>query len=197
MPKKFIQHLIPDPRKLLAGRSLRIFGGLIHNANLWHVNRRSASGAFAIGFFVAFIPLPFHMLIAISLAIGLRVNVPLSAALVWVSNPVTMGPMMYANYKVGAFLLNVTPQPLRFELTLAWFRDGMLSVMPPLLLGSVVLGSIAALLAYTTIRQLWRQAVRNAWRDRARNRTAEHRASTTGVEPSPAQPEQPGKPDKL
>lgn len=170
MPKKFIQRFLPDPRKLLAGRSLRIFGSLGHNANLWHVNRRSASGAFAVGLFVSFLPMPMHMVIASALAISLRVNLPLSVALVWISNPITMGPMVYASYKVGALLLNVPAQPLQFELTFEWFRSGMASVMPPLLLGSVLLGSIAAIAGYTTIRVIWRQAVQSAWHERRMKR---------------------------
>ena len=125
MPKKFIQRLLPDPRKIKGAGSLRIFGDLIHDPNYWHLNRRSASGAFAIGLFVAFVPLPMHMLIAAALAILTRVNLPLSVALVWITNPLTMGPFMYASYKVGAFLLQQPAQEFVFEFSLAWFSSGI------------------------------------------------------------------------
>lgn len=170
MPKKFIQRYLPDPRKLQKGKFLRIFGRLSQNTNLWHLNRRSASGAFAVGLFVAFLPLPAHMLIAASFAILLRVNLPLSVALVWITNPITITPVMYASYKMGSILLHHPPQPFHFEWSFEWLRAGFATVLPPILVGSIFFGTIAAVLGYITVRTLWRQAVRTAWRKRGEER---------------------------
>ena len=49
------------------------------------------------------------MLLAALIAIWLKVNLPLSVALVWVSNPITMGPMFYFAYKLGALLMGEEP----------------------------------------------------------------------------------------
>ncbi|RUO44393.1 DUF2062 domain-containing protein [Aliidiomarina taiwanensis] len=170
MPKKFIQRYLPDPSKLKTGKSLRIFGRLSQNTNLWYLNRRSAAGAFAVGLFVAFLPLPAHMLMAAGLAILLRVNLPLSVALVWITNPITITPVMLAAYKIGSVLLQHPPQPFHFEWSFEWIRSGFTTVLPPILVGSVLMGTVSAVVGYITVRTLWRQAVRKAWRERAHAR---------------------------
>ena len=65
MPKKTIQLFLPDHKKIKENKTLSIFGDVLHDANLWHLNRRSARGAFAVGLFFAFIPVPFQMLLAV------------------------------------------------------------------------------------------------------------------------------------
>lgn len=54
---------MPDPEKLRNHKHLRIFGSLLNKPNLWALNRRSAPGAFAIGLFVAWMPMPFQMVL--------------------------------------------------------------------------------------------------------------------------------------
>ena len=54
MPKKFIRRFLPDPQSIKQNKALKIFGSVLHEPNLWHLNRRSASGAFGIGLFFAF-----------------------------------------------------------------------------------------------------------------------------------------------
>ena len=95
MAKKTIQRFLPDPNKIRHHKSLKIFGRLLQDANLWHLNRRSARGAFAVGLFFAFIPVPFQMVLAAAGAILFRVNLPISVALVWLTNPLTMPPIFY------------------------------------------------------------------------------------------------------
>ena len=56
---------MPDHQKIKENKWMRVFGPLIHESNLWHLNRRSAKGAFAVGLFFAFWPVPFQMLLAI------------------------------------------------------------------------------------------------------------------------------------
>jgi uncharacterized protein (DUF2062 family) len=167
MPKKFIQRWLPDPRRLRARRSLRLFGRWLDHANLWALNRRSASGACAVGLFWAFIPSPTQMLPAAACAIALRVNLPLSVALVWVANPFTMPPMFYFNYRLGAWLLGAPARPFVFEPSWAWLMQELGAIWPPLLLGSVMAATVAALAGYAGMQAFWRRRMR-----RARARTA-------------------------
>ncbi|RUO31464.1 DUF2062 domain-containing protein [Aliidiomarina sedimenti] len=172
MPKKTIQRFLPDPRKIASSKAVRMFGSVAQRSNLWHLNRRSASRAFAIGLFVAFLPVPAQMIIAAAMAIFFSANIPLSVALVWISNPITMPPLFYASYQLGALILGRPSEPFLFEPSLAWFAASLGTVVPPFLLGCLLLGGLASLSAFITIRILWRQAAIKAWRERQRLRAS-------------------------
>lgn len=138
---------------------MHLFGDLLHDPNLWHLNRRSVAGGFAVGLFTAFIPIPFQMLLAAGIAIVSRVNLPISVLLVWISNPITMPPMFYSAYKLGQWLLGGTPGEFHFELSMDWLMTELGEVWKPFLLGCLLLGIASALVGYTTIRLYWRYLV--------------------------------------
>lgn len=147
---------MPDHRVIREHKYLQFFGDRLHDANLWHFNRRSVSGAFAIGVFCAFVPIPFQMILAAAIAIMTRVNLPISVALVWISNPVTMPPMFYAAYKLGVYLIGCEPLEKDFILSWQWMSTQMTFIWEPFLLGCLVLGTMAAVISYFAIRLLWR-----------------------------------------
>lgn len=169
MPRRLIRRYLPDPHRVKNHRSLRVFGDLLHNPNLWHLTRQSVSGAVAIGLFVAFVPLPIQMPLAAILAIALRMNLPISVIVVWVSNPLTMAPLFYSGYKLGEWMLGRVPGEFSFEPTLTWFATQFSQVWQPLLLGCLALGAGSALLGYITVRLLWRLHVTQKWSKRRRN----------------------------
>lgn len=155
MPKKWIQRVLLR-RGARAHPRLAVFGNLLDKENLWHINRRSVATAFAIGSFCAFIPVPFQMLIAALAAIVLRANVALAALLVWVTNPLTMGPIFYTCYRIGQTALGASFVPFEYEMSLAWLADGLRQVWQPLLLGCLLAGSVSAITSYTLVRLIWR-----------------------------------------
>jgi len=171
MPKNFIKKYLPDPDSIKDHKHLKIFGDLLHNANLWHLNRRSAAGAFAVGIFMAFVPVPFQMLLAAGGAILFKVNLPLSVALVWLSNPLTMPPMFYATYVLGAWILQTEVHNFTFELTMEWLIQAVSLYGPAFLLGCFVAGATCSLLSYFSIRWLWRWKTMRAWQKRCALRT--------------------------
>ncbi|MBP6793215.1 MAG: DUF2062 domain-containing protein, partial [Aeromonas sp.] len=136
------------------------------DANLWHLNRRSAAGAFAVGLFMAWIPLPCQMLLAAGGAILFRVNLPLSVALVWLSNPFTMPPLFYGAYLVGCQLLGHPAQHIDIQFTWEWLVSVFETLAPPLLLGSLVLALLSALMGYAFIRTFWRINTVRQWQKR-------------------------------
>ena len=159
MPRKTIKKLLPDPKKIREHKSLKCLGSLLHQANLWHLNRRSVSGAFSVGLFCAWIPIPFQMLVAAVVAIRLKVNLPISVTLVWISNPVTMPALFYAAYLLGATVLDIPPQETGFELSFEWLVDGLLEIWQPFLLGCLILGTLSAIIGNALIRIIWRLRV--------------------------------------
>ncbi|MCY9844681.1 DUF2062 domain-containing protein [Vibrio caribbeanicus] len=166
MPKKIIKRFMPDHEVIKRQKALKVFGNVLYNPNLWCLNRRSASGAFAVGLFMAFVPLPSQMIMSAGLAIACGVNLPLSVALVWVSNPVTMPVLFYFAYKLGAWVLQVPPQNFHFELSWDFLLDQMTTIGPSLLLGCLICGVVSAALGYFGIRTFWRYSVVRSWQQR-------------------------------
>jgi len=174
MPKKLIKRLLPDHETIRNHKHLRVFGRLLHDPNLWHLNRRSASGAFAVGLLMAFVPLPTQMLLAAAGAILFRVNLPLAVALVWLTNPITMPPIFYFCYRVGTWVLQTPPHAVHFALTWQWLETELVTIWKPFLLGCAVMGSLSAAVGYGLVRLLWRlQVVRHYQRKREERRRRE------------------------
>lgn len=166
MPKRIIKKYFPDSKAIREHKHLKIFGALLHNPNLWHLNRRSFAGAIAVGLFIAFIPLPTQMLIAAAAAIILHVNMPVSVATVWVSNPITIPPMFYGAYWIGTTLLDIPPDSQDFELSIGVLMSSLGDSWKPFLLGCLVLGTASAALGYAVARGIWRWMVIKKWLDR-------------------------------
>ncbi len=166
MAKKLIQRYLPDPNSIKENRYLRFLGSTIDNPNLWHLNRRSAASAFFVGIFCAFLPIPFQMVVAACLAVIFSCNLPLSVALVWITNPVTMPAIFYFTYKVGCYILHVPISETPLELSLHGVGVELGRIWKPLYLGSFVSGIIGGGICYFLIRLYWRWNIINHWRKR-------------------------------
>ena len=171
MAKHLIRRLTPDHETIRNHKHLQVFGTLLHDPNLFHLNRRSAAGAFAVGLFMAFMPVPFQMVLAAAAAILFRVNLPLSVVLVWITNPVTMPAIFYFAYLVGTIFTGQPLQTLEFEISGEWLMESLDGIWAPFLLGCFICGSLSAMLGYFAIRGLWRwHVVQHLKRRRGRSR---------------------------
>ncbi|SET55432.1 hypothetical protein SAMN05660429_02059 [Thalassotalea agarivorans] len=157
---------MPDHQTIKENKYLKIFGPLIHNANLWHLNRRSVAKAFAVGLFCAFIPIPFQMVLAAGIAIIVQANLPLSVALVWITNPITMPFIFYFCYVVGVWVLGEEEQHFAFEASWDWVVDSLSTIGPAFLLGCAICAVVFGIIAYFSIRLLWRYSVARDWKKR-------------------------------
>jgi len=167
MPKKLIKRFLPDHEKVRSHPHLnKLFGPLLHDPNLLHLNRRSVSGAFFIGLFMAFVPMPFQMVPAAAMAIYFRTNLIIAVALVWISNPITIPPMAYFCYKVGALIMDVPVEVIEFNLTWEWIVNELGAGWKPFILGCFVVGVTASLIGGFGIRLLWRVNVVRQWQAR-------------------------------
>lgn len=180
MARKLLRRLIPSAATIKNTPALHFLGDMLHDPNLFHLNRHSVSVAFFVGIFVAFIPLPGQMPIAALLALLLRCNLPISVVLVWISNPVTMPAMFFATYQLGRWLLGTPPVSVSLELSLHWLVHEFSLIWKPLLAGSLLSGLIFGSLGYITMRIFWRWTVVKNWQRRNRWRR-ERRASESSA----------------
>lgn len=168
MPRKIIKKYMPDQNKLREHKHLRWLGDHLHNPGLWHLSRRSTARAFMVGIFCAFLPIPGQMIVAAILALWIGANLPVSVGLVWLTNPVTIPPVFYATYKLGAWILGTPPVEIAWNL--ASIQHELATIWWPLLFGSLLAGCVFAALAYTLVTRLWIWHVNASRRKRASKR---------------------------
>ena len=168
MAKEFIQKLlhkfIPDPDVIKRHKSLQFLGDKLHEPNLWHLNRRSVSMAFAVGLFGAWIPTPGQMAIAAIGALYFRANLPISVGLVWITNPVTMPPLFYFAYLVGLSVLNLPAASFSLDAILSG------DILFPFLTGCLILGIVCSTAGYFGIDYFWRYHAAKKWETRKQTR---------------------------
>jgi uncharacterized protein (DUF2062 family) len=166
MAKKIIQRFMPDQETIKEHKHLQFLGDQLHEPNLWHLNRHSVAKAFAIGLFVAWLPIPGQMVVAAFAALYLRANLAISVALVWITNPLTWVPLFYFAYRVGLGITGLTPPAQNFNFT---YENAMIhldALWAPLFLGSLLLSSVCATTGYFGIQYLWRWYVTKKWQHR-------------------------------
>ena len=159
MPRKFFRRLTPNRHRIVSQPLLRPVAQFLGDPNIWHLNRRSVSGAVALGLFLAFIPLPGQMLMAAAGAIVIRVNIALAVAMVWVTNPLTIPPMLWIAYQVGALLTGASLDPPTGEqgvMSIGYAMEQLPAIWLPLGVGLVTLSFLSSLVGFATIRLLWR-----------------------------------------
>jgi len=173
--KRWLERYAPDREKIREHKHLRHFGSLLQDPSLWHLNRRSAAGAFAVGLFVMYLPPLGQMIIAAAAAILFRVNLPISVALVWISNPITIPPMYYFAYLVGSWILGAPAQARHIGFLLEWRH--WLDVLAPMTVGCLVCGAVCSALGYIGVQLVWR------WRlmRQIRLRRERYRVAASGV----------------
>jgi uncharacterized protein (DUF2062 family) len=166
--KRFLQRYLPDPQELRAHKSLRFLGDLLHDPRLWHFGRRPTVLGLAVGAFFAFVPFPWQMLLAAATATWLRFNLPVAVAMVWITNPLTVPPIAFANYHFGVWLLGRSPESWTFEPSLDWLLQQADTVGLPLLVGSMATAVVAGLLTFCVAHLLWRWHIVARFRRRRR-----------------------------
>lgn len=169
MPRRLFKKYLPEPHKLRKDKSLSFLGSWLHDPNIWHLNRRSVSGGFAVGLFMAFVPFPFGQTIAAALlAIFFRVNLPLSAALVWLTNPITMPPIYLLALQLGNWLLGTSLAEQQFEFSLTWLSSNFITLWKPFALGCMLMSIVASIIGFFGTRFVWRWHVTNKYRNRSK-----------------------------
>ena len=171
MPRKILRRIMPDDKTMREHPHLKKFGERLADPKLWHLNRRSVAGGVAAGLFAGFLPMFGQMLIAATLAIFFRVNLPVAVLSTWFSNPLTYIPVFLFAYKLGALLLQIPVDQHSFDMSLSWqeWTHEILLIWQPLLLGCLIFGLVAALVAMAIVHLMWRLVIIRRWLKRRDN----------------------------
>ncbi len=120
------------------------------------VNRRSVTGALAIGVFVSMFPVPGHTAIAVVIALVAGVNLGVAALAAWANSPLTLVPVFYFEYRLGAALLRLPPQQWPAAVSWEWLDAQLELLWRPLFLGAFIVATVTTALVYFTVNALWR-----------------------------------------
>lgn len=170
MPRRFLKQFLPKPHELHRERFFHFLGKPLQNPDLWYLNRNSVAGGVSIGLFVAFVPVPFQMLLAAAAAMVMGCNLPIAVLMVWVTNPVTIPPLFIAAYKLGAWMLDETPRTIEFSISMHWLATKFNTVWKPFLLGCLAMGVLSAAIGNAMVRIVWRLHVVHRWNARRQRR---------------------------
>ena len=141
-----LRQWLPKEAEIKNHKYLRFMSHHLQNPALWTLNAPSIRCAVVIGVFWGFIPMPLQMVPVILLCIACRANVILALIIIWVSNPLTMPPLMLFQYHLGHWLLDSPPVTL--SLNIQHLFSQLSLIWQPLYVGAVISGAIAALLSY-------------------------------------------------
>ena len=149
---------------------------------------KAIAGGFALGTFVAMTPtMGVQFFIVIFLATLLNMNRPAAFITVWITNIATVAPIYTFNYWVGSFfwhgpsvkevygiLLDLTAKLMKMNLwdILDQFKVVMnlgQDIIIPLIIGSIIVGAIAAVIVYLMAMSLLRYLVAKRHKGRILN----------------------------
>lgn len=122
------------------------------------VNRKMVTRALLIGIAIGLIPMPFQMFLVLGMIFFLKFNVPIALLMVWLSNPLTMPFMYYAEYTTGVYLLGM--EHLVVEPSLEWFENNFSHIFIPLYVGTLFYMLTLSPLVYYVVDWLWIRSVR-------------------------------------
>ncbi len=146
--------------------------------DLWHLNRRSAARAVAVGLFCGLIPGPLQAVAAILLCLMVRANFPVAVVTTFYTNPLTIVPLYVVAYEYGSLFVPgaapVTDLALPVFTSIGTFGPALLAwatdLGKPLALGLVLLALTLAGTGWAIVRIGWRCHAVWAWRRRLRLR---------------------------
>ena len=165
----------PSRDEMLESRWLRPFGERVRRSDLWRFTRRSVPRGVFAGLFVGiFLMIPGLQIVgAALLSIPMRANIPIAAAMTFLSNPATTPFFLIASLEVGsrfgfhADLATFEALRTRHAGLHAWFTWLWSDAAPAMVSGLFVIGLGVALVGYLVSLVGWRWWIGRKWRQRA------------------------------
>jgi len=179
---------MPTRESLEENRFVKPVAHRVLAPELWRFTRRSVPRGVALGLLVGiFLLIPgLQIAGAALLALPFRANVPVAAAMTFLSNPATTPFILAISYYIGSKMLGRTGDMSHIMGLLErhaglgeWTRWLLSETAPVLLLGLAIVSIVTALVGYLIASWLWRGRLARRWRHRA------HVRANRGKEPPP------------
>lgn len=144
---------------------LRPFAHRIFHPALWRFTRRSVPRGVALGLFVGiFLLIPGVQIAGVALlALPVRANIPIGAAMTFLSMPATTPFILAASVYVGNAMLGLHADIARFEYLLnsgaglaQWSAWLISDAAPAMMAGLLMIAAISAIVGYFLAAMVWR-----------------------------------------
>ena len=187
----WIRRNSPTREELLASRFIRPFAHRVAHSHLWRFTRTSVPRGTALGRFVGiFFLLPGVQILGVALlALPFRANIPIGAAMTFLSNPATTPFIIAASVWLGDSMFGLHANVATFSIMLdkgasvgEWTRWVVSDAAPALIAGLFVISLVSAIVGYLLATVFWDNWIRLRWRRklrRSRDRRLEASTSDT------------------
>lgn len=173
---KWIRSQAPNRESFERSRFLRPFAQRVFHPALWRFTRRSVPRGVALGLLVGiFLLIPGVQIAGTALlALPVRANIPLAAAMTFLSNPATTPFILAASIYVGNSALNLGADVSQFEALIernaplsAWAEWLVSSAAPAMLTGLFLIALLSAVVGYVIAAISWRIWLQRKWKARS------------------------------
>jgi uncharacterized protein (DUF2062 family) len=183
MPVKHVvrafRDAMPTRESLEHNRFVRPVAHRVLAPELWRFTRRSVPRGVALGLLVGiFLLIPgLQIAGAALLALPFRANVPIAAAMTFLSNPATTPFILAASYYIGTRMLGGTGDVSHLMAMIErhagigeWVHWLSSEAAPALILGLAIISIVCAAVGYLLAVWLWRGRLARKWEHRAHSR---------------------------
>jgi hypothetical protein len=162
---------VPRREDLARSRWIKPLGSRVLQSEFWRFTRRSVPRGVAVGLLVGiFLLIPGLQIIGSALVcIPLRANIPVAAAMTFLSNPFTTPFILAASYFVGSSFglggdKGIPGREATISEWFAWlFSDAALATVS----GLLIIALVSAVVGYLLSMLVWRWWQARKWRRRA------------------------------
>ena len=192
----WIRRNSPSREELLESRFIKPFAHRVAHSHLWRFTRTSVRRGTALGLFVGiFFLIPGVQILGVALlALPFRANIPIGAAMTFLSNPVTTPLILAASVWLGSALFgmhtNVSNLYILYDEGASlvewwhWFTANAGTALLGGLAGLFVISVASAAVGYLLASVIWDNWIRLRWRRkvrRARDKRLEASTSNTAA----------------
>ncbi|MDZ3831546.1 MAG: DUF2062 domain-containing protein [Sphingopyxis sp.] len=189
----WIRRHSPSREELLESRFIKPFAHRVAHSHLWRFTRTSVPRGTALGLFVGiFFLIPGVQILGVALlALPCRANIPIGAAMTFLSNPVTTPLIIAASVWLGDRMFGLHANVATFSAMLEngasvtqWLGWLLSDAAPALVAGLFVISVVSAVVGYILAALIWDNWIRLRWRRKLRRAGDQRLEASTSDTPA-------------